>query len=367
MRVAPVAVALSIGTVSVCAQPASEALKGLEACFQNTRAADEICSDPANGATERLDCLQKSRAAQLECLEHIRQGMAAGSAPPKKPAGTVLSEPDFATAPREPPRAAAPYATVAPALPDQAPAPDKPAAAMPPQTPTGPAAPKKPAGTVLSEPGLAIAPRELPGAAAPKTAVAPSLPDRAPAPDKPAAAMPPQTPAAPAPPKTLAKAVDVAPKQLETNWTVSETTSPVDYRPLVTALIRSNVETKGAPDALIIRCRGLRTELLIRTDGTWRATRGSEVEVGYQIDENPFLRLQGALSADGKTATYKNDAADLLRSLPDGARLKINVLDATGPGQETTFHLAGLDAVRKRIAAMCKWTPAPDKLSSGKR
>jgi hypothetical protein len=56
-----------------------------------------------------------------------------------------------------------------------------------------------------------------------------------------------------------------------------------------------------------------------------------------------------------------------LRSLPEGARLKITVLDRSSLSHEATFQLAGLDAVRERIAAACKWAPTANKLSSGKR
>lgn len=49
-----------------------------------------------------------------------------------------------------------------------------------------------------------------------------------------------------------------------TDWVVSETTSPVDYSPLVTALIRSTSQVKDAPNTLTIRCRGQ-----ARTDGAW--------------------------------------------------------------------------------------------------
>jgi hypothetical protein len=42
------------------------------------------------------------------------------------------------------------------------------------------------------------------------------------------------------------------------------------------------------------------------------------------------------------------------------------VLDGAGPGHEATFQLAGLDAVRKQIAAPCRWSTA-DKMSSGAR
>jgi hypothetical protein len=106
---------------------------------------------------------------------------------------------------------------------------------------------------------------------------------------------------------------------------------------------------------------------MLRTEGTWRISRASEVLVVYQINDQPFVSLQWAASADGKAAIYKDDAVNLLRSLPEGARLKINVLDGPGPGHDATFQLTGLDAVRKKIAMACKWPLMEDKISSGKR
>jgi hypothetical protein len=125
---------------------------------------------------------------------------------------------------------------------------------------------------------------------------------------------------------------------------------------LVTAVMQVRSDVKDAPDTLMMRCRALRTELLIRTEGTWRVARGSDVEVDYQVNNQALVRLQWTASADGKTASYKNDAADLLRSLPEGAELKIKVLDGPGTGHEATFHLAGLDIIRRKISAACKWT-----------
>ena len=153
----------------------------------------------------------------------------------------------------------------------------------------------------------------------------------------------------------------------DTAWLVSETTSPVDYSPFITAVIHSTSSVKDAPSTLAVRCRGSRTELLFRTKGTWRATRASEVRVDYQINDQPFVKLQWTVSADGATASYKDDAVELLRSLPEGARLKISVFDGRGPGQEATFQLTGLDSVRTKIGLACKWPPTADKMSSGRR
>jgi len=153
----------------------------------------------------------------------------------------------------------------------------------------------------------------------------------------------------------------------DTAWVVSETTSPVDYSPLITAEIHSTSSVKDAPNTLAVRCSGPRTELVLRTEGAWRASRASEVQVDYQINDQPFVRLQWTVSADGKTASYKDDTVELLRSLPEGARLKISVFDRQGLGQEATFQLTGLDSVRKKIGLACKWPSTAETMSSGKR
>jgi hypothetical protein len=276
MRAALIGMVLSGVGGAVSAQPANEGAKALEACFQSARAADAICSDPKHGATDRLDCLQKARMSQLECLEHISRGTAAGSAPPEKRAGTGSTE--------------LPTATVAP---------DK-----------------------------------------SKAAVAPEPP---------------------------ARSATVSSSPTDTNWVVSQTTSPIDYAPLITAAIRLPFSVKHAPTTLAMRCRGGRTEFLVRTEGTWRASGAREVQVDYQINDQPLVRLPWTVSADGRTAIYKDDPVALLQSLPEGARLKINVLDEPGASHEATFQLAGLDAVREKIAAACKWTPPANKMPSEKR
>jgi hypothetical protein len=294
MRAPLIAIVLSGIGSAVCAQPVSEVGKELETCFQSARGADAICSDPKNGAAERLECLQKARTSHLECLEQVFGGTSAGPAPPEKPAGTGPSEMPSAAVSRD-----------------------------------------KPANIVVPNPPQAAAPSEMATGAV--SAEAP------------------------------AKAVTVPPRSSDANWIVSETTSPVDFSPLITAMTRLPASVKHAPNTLAIRCRGGRTELLVRTGGTWRVSRAREIQVEYQINDQPAVRLAWAASADGKTAIYKDDPVGLLQSLPVGARLKINVHDAPDASYEATFPLAGLDAVREKIAAACKWPPAPNKLSSEKR
>jgi hypothetical protein len=63
---------------------------------------------------------------------------------------------------------------------------------------------------------------------------------------------------------------------------------------------------------------------------------------------------------------YAENTIELLRSLPDGARLTVNVPDGANARHEATFQLAGWDAIRKKIATACKWPKMTDQ-ASGQR
>src|SRR5882672_3261128 len=318
MRAPLIAVVLSSVGRAVCAQPADEASKMLDTCFEMARAADALCSEQKNGPAERLDCRQKASMAQLDCLARVFPGRSAGSVPPEMPPRTV--------------------------------SPEMPTVTASPEAPAGSVSPERSFGTVAK--GVPTSSQETPPGTGP--------------PETPTAAFSPEMATGTAPPGAPARRVDIPAKPQDTDWIVSETTSPVDYSPLVTAVIRSTTSLQDAPNTLVIRCLGPRTEVLLRTEGTWRASRSSKVQIDYQINDQPPVGLQWTTSADGKTASYGNDAVGFLQSLPEGARLKIKVLDRAGSGHDATFQLAGLDAVLKQIAAPCKWSTA-DKMSSGAR
>jgi hypothetical protein len=142
------------------------------------------------------------------------------------------------------------------------------------------------------------------------------------------------------------------------NWIVSETMSPVDYSPMITATISSEPTAKDAPATFIIRCRGQRTDLLISTEGTWPASRANELQLDLRVNNQPAVKLQWIASSDSRTAIFKDDAVRFLRSLPDGGRIVISMTDSRGMAHEASFQLAGLDVIRQKIAADCKWTPA---------
>src|SRR5882757_9572010 len=108
MRAPLFAIALSSVSDAVCAQPANGAVTGLESCFQAARIADAICSKLPNDPAQRLDCFQKTRAAQLECLEHVLSATPAEPTTPKAPSGTARPEPPAAATRPEGPTERAP-------------------------------------------------------------------------------------------------------------------------------------------------------------------------------------------------------------------------------------------------------------------
>ena len=343
------AIALILAGGVAQAQSADESESGLESCFRAAHAAIAVCSEQPNNPEQRVDCLAKARADQLECIN--RALSAAGNKPPEN-SKTARSAP-----------AAGGAATKAPdAL--KVPVPADSVGGVPAHDATATEQPDR-------TPGSTREPTEA--NKAPSTAPEPSgamRPDRTPEPtseptqaNKPASMAP--EPSGAMRPETSGKKDDAPMPQRD--WVVSETTSPVDYSSLVSAVIRSTSGENDGPNSFAIRCRAQRTEVSLGTNGAWGVPRGNLLQVDYQIEDRPSIQQQWILATDGKTATYKDDAVELLRSIPDGAALKVAVADKDNVRREALFQLAGLSAVRQKIAAACKWTPATARTSSDGR
>ena len=142
------------------------------------------------------------------------------------------------------------------------------------------------------------------------------------------------------------------------NWTVSETTSPVDYTPIVTAVTVS----RSADDSvmqLAIYCRGGRTELVV--EGPAIVGQGDGYAISYRIDGNDRVQLLGGPSSFGTGVAFKGDIVRLLQSLPEEGAVTIRISPRTGAAREGTFSLNGLKTVREKLAVACKWPQAVAK------
>jgi len=142
------------------------------------------------------------------------------------------------------------------------------------------------------------------------------------------------------------------------DWIISETTSPVDYKPQIAAQTTARASLQDAPSSLVIHCRALRTELTISTTGSWKLPANGEAKVVYRINRDPPVEQRWRPAEAGKSLAFQGDVVRFLRSMPDSGQILVRVFAGKAPPSESTFQLAGLDPVRRKIAAACNW-PQP--------
>jgi len=143
------------------------------------------------------------------------------------------------------------------------------------------------------------------------------------------------------------------------NWMISETTSPVDYTPIVTAVTVSRSDADGSVMQLAIYCRGGRTELVVA--GVAISARGDDYAVSYRINSNEPVQAAAGVPSFGSGVAFKGDIVRLLQSLPEEGSMFVRLALRTGTALEGHFWLGGLKPVRDKLAAACKWPQAVAK------
>jgi hypothetical protein len=137
------------------------------------------------------------------------------------------------------------------------------------------------------------------------------------------------------------------------NWIVSETTSPVDYMPIVTATTFSRGSSNGASMQLSIHCRAGRTELVVPGPAV---SRGSgDYAISYRINDDQPVQLAAGSPSFGTGVAFTGDVVRLLQSLPEEGGITVRLSTRTGAVQDGYFLLGGLKMVREKVAAACKW------------
>jgi hypothetical protein len=136
-------------------------------------------------------------------------------------------------------------------------------------------------------------------------------------------------------------------------WTISQTTSPVDYTPIATATTSAVDSSDGPGMQLAIKCRGNRTDLVLV--GPSISGRGEEYAISYRIKDGPAAQFPGAAPALGVGVGFTGDVVRLLRSLPDQGDFAVHLARRTGTAQDAIFSLTGLARVREKMATVCKW------------
>ncbi|QQN66051.1 hypothetical protein JIR23_10380 [Bradyrhizobium diazoefficiens] len=141
------------------------------------------------------------------------------------------------------------------------------------------------------------------------------------------------------------------------NWIISETTSPVDYKPQIAAQTTARAGSKDGPASLVIRCRANRTELLLSTAGLSTKIPSTEIKVVFQINDRPLVDERWRVTDGGRSLAFPGDAVRFIRSMPETGRFLVKMYAGTAPPEESKFELTGLEAVRRRFAEVCSWPP----------
>lgn len=136
-------------------------------------------------------------------------------------------------------------------------------------------------------------------------------------------------------------------------WIISETTSPVDYTPIVTATAFAQGNPNAALKQLSIHCRGGRTEMVI--GGPALASGNDDYALSYRLDDGQLVQAAAGKPSYGTGVAFRGDVVGLLLSLPGDGDITIRVTARGGAAHDGNFSLAGLKAARERVAAACKW------------
>ena len=139
----------------------------------------------------------------------------------------------------------------------------------------------------------------------------------------------------------------------EASWVISQTKSPIDYAPIVTATISSRDLAGHSAMQFSIRCWRGQTELAV--GGPAVPDSGDNYAVSYRINDGQPVQLPGSATAIARRVALKTDALAVIRSLPGNGELVLRLSPRVGQVQEASFPLAGLDTVRAKIAAPCQW------------
>lgn len=158
----------------------------------------------------------------------------------------------------------------------------------------------------------------------------------------------------PAPSRSAAGAEGTAPPE---NWVVSETTSPIDYSPVIIATATASAPA-GSGMKLSISCRGGSTSLVLGSPAGLPA--GDRYVVWYTIDSGPAKGLPATTTSAG--LALSGDIIGLLLSLPPQGEIAFRIIGRYDVLQEGRYSLAGLKTTRERMAVPCKWLPRADTL-----
>ena len=146
------------------------------------------------------------------------------------------------------------------------------------------------------------------------------------------------------------------------SWIVSETTSPLDYAPVIIASAMSSDRANGPVMQLSIQCRRGRTDLVIVSPAL--TGRAEDYRVSYIVNDGQPVTLLSSLAASKTGIAIKDDVVRLLTALPGRGEIAFQVDVPRAAPLQARYALGPLKTVLERMATPCKWpvtTPALPK------
>jgi hypothetical protein len=148
----------------------------------------------------------------------------------------------------------------------------------------------------------------------------------------------------------------VLPRSTTGDWIISETRSPVDYSPVVVAVVRSKDNAEHSTMELSVNCRNGRTNLMVA--GAAISGRRDDYAVSYRINRDSPLEAGIGSAASGTGVAVQGNVVPLLQSFPDGGEIAIRLAIRGGASSEAIFSLDGFNSVKIKMARTCNW-PKP--------
>jgi hypothetical protein len=139
------------------------------------------------------------------------------------------------------------------------------------------------------------------------------------------------------------------------NWVVSETFSPIDYTPIVSATTSYRRGADSSAMQLAIHCRGGRTELVVTGSAVQRS--GAGYTISYRINDDQPVKFAATAPSFGTGAAFTGDIVRLVQSFPERGGIAIR-LAAAADVVDGYFFLGGLKTVRDKVSAACRWPQA---------
>ena len=142
------------------------------------------------------------------------------------------------------------------------------------------------------------------------------------------------------------------------NWIVSETTSPIDYSPVVIATATARVGSDGSVMKLSMACRGGTTSLVLGVPGALSV--GDGYALSYAVDGGSPTTLAAIAAPSGTGMVLGGDVIHFLVSLPPQGEIAFRIVGRPDVTLEGRYSLAGLKMTRERMAVSCRWPHKPD-------